>query len=146
MAQRHTPSDRAPPRLHHAVFAVYPQSFDGASRYLGQLGFQLVEHVLDDVGLRVRVDWSGGMELVTPTEDHPAESGSVGEFLARNGEGLFTVAVRVPDAERASVAAQAEGSVERYRQHRGGPGFTLTEIEMASLFGLSITFLETDLG
>jgi 4-hydroxyphenylpyruvate dioxygenase-like putative hemolysin len=138
-------SSKRRPRMHHAVFAVHPQSFDGASRYLEQLGFQLVEHVLDDVGLRVRIDWYGGMELVTPTAVHVAESGSVGDFLARSGEGLFTVAVRVPDAERASVVAQVEGSAERYRQHRGGEGFALTEIQMAPLFGVSVTFLETDL-
>jgi hypothetical protein len=58
---------------------------------------------------------------------------------------LFTVVVRVTDAERASADARAAGAAERYRQHRGGPGFTLTEIEMAPLFGLSVTFLETDI-
>jgi methylmalonyl-CoA/ethylmalonyl-CoA epimerase len=133
------------PRMHHAVFAVQPASFEKASRYLEALGFDLVEHTLDDVGLRVRIDWAGGMELVTPTAGHVNESGSVGDFLARHGDGLFTVVVRVPDAERASADARAAGTVERYRQHRGGPGFTLTEIEMAPLFGLSVTFLETDI-
>ncbi|MCV7423793.1 hypothetical protein H7K45_24875 [Mycobacterium yunnanensis] len=133
------------PRLHHVVFAVRPESFDGASRYLELLGFHLVEYVVDDVGLRVRIDWNGGMELVTPTEEHFAQSGSVGDFLARYGEGLFAVAVRVPDAKGACAVAEAEGAVERYRQHRGGDGFTLTEIDMAPLFGVPITFLETDL-
>jgi 4-hydroxyphenylpyruvate dioxygenase-like putative hemolysin len=144
MTRQDTPSEQRS-RMHHAVFAVHPQSFDGASRYLERLGFQLVEHVVDDVRLRVRIDWSGGMELVTPADGHVGEIGSVGDFLARHGEGLFTVAVRVPDAERASAVAQAEGAAERYRQRRGGEGFTLTEIEMAPLFGLSVTFLETDL-
>jgi 4-hydroxyphenylpyruvate dioxygenase-like putative hemolysin len=134
-----------PPRVHHAVFAVGSQSFEPATRYLERLGFNLIEHILDDVGLRVRIDWAGGMEIVTPIEGHVAESGSVGEFLSRFGDGLFTVVVRVPDAERASADAQAAGSLERYRQQRGGPGFTLTEIQMEPRFGLPVTFLEADI-
>lgn len=145
MAERHTASAHGRLRMHHAVFAVQPTSFEKATRYLERLGFDLVEHTLDDVGLRLRIDWAGGMELVTPTDGHVNESGSVGDFLARHGDGLFTVVVRVLDAERASADAQGAGAVERYRQHRGGPGFTLTEIEMTPLFGLSITFLETDI-
>jgi methylmalonyl-CoA/ethylmalonyl-CoA epimerase len=138
-------TDHGQPRLHHAVFAVRPAVFEQASRYLEQLGFRLAEHTLDDIGLKVRIDWTGGMELVTPTADHRAEDGSVGDFLARHGDGLFTVVVRVPDAQRASGEAQAAGSAEKYRQRRSGPGFALTEIEMAPLFGLPITFLETDI-
>lgn len=132
------------PRLHHVVFAVRPESFDAAGDYLRGLGFRLTEFELDDVGLRVRIDWPGGVELVTPTERHIADRGSVGDFLARRGEGVFTVAVRVPDADQASAAAQAFGVAERYRQHRSGEGFELTELEMTPRFGLSITFLETD--
>jgi 4-hydroxyphenylpyruvate dioxygenase-like putative hemolysin len=135
----------AAPRVHHAVFAIGPQSFEQATQYLERLGFRLVEHTLDDIGLRVRIDWAGGMEVVTPTDGHVAESGSVGEFLNRFGDGLFTVVVRVPDAERASADAQSAGSVEKYRQQRGGPGFTLTEIQMEPRFALPITFLETDI-
>lgn len=145
MTDRRITSTQAQPRVHHAVFAVRPQVFEQASQYLERLGFQLVEHTVDDVGLRVRIDWSGGIELVTPTESHVGGNGSVAEFLALHGDGLFTVAVRVPDAEKASVDAQGAGSAERYRQHRDGPGFALTEIEMAPLFGLPITFLETNL-
>jgi 4-hydroxyphenylpyruvate dioxygenase-like putative hemolysin len=136
---------QAPPRLHHVVFAVRAESFDSATEYLECLGFRLVEHTLDDVGLRVRIDWSGGVEVVTPTADHLAEGGSVGDFLARNGEGVFSVVVRVPDADQASTSAQAAGAAERYRQRRHGSGFKLAEIEMAPLFGLPITFLETNL-
>src|SRR5579863_6228141 len=63
-----TDRDSTSARVHHAVFAVRPQSFEQASHYLERLGFRLVEHTLDDVGLRVRIDWAGGMEIVTPTE------------------------------------------------------------------------------
>jgi 4-hydroxyphenylpyruvate dioxygenase-like putative hemolysin len=133
------------PRLHHVVFAVRPESFDRASDYLRGLGFRLSELELADVGLRVRIDWPGGVEVVTPTDRHVASPGSVGDFLARRGEGVFTVAVRVFDADRASTAAQAFGAAERYRQHRRGEGFELTEVEMTPRFGVPITFLATDL-
>jgi methylmalonyl-CoA/ethylmalonyl-CoA epimerase len=134
-----------PPRLHHVVFAVRRESFERASEYLGGLGFLLAEFVLDDVGLRVAIDWAGGVELLTPTDDHLAEPGSVGDFLARQGEGVFSVVVRVPDADQLSQIARAAGAAERYRQERRVGDFTVNEVEVTALFGIPLTFLETDL-
>lgn len=85
-----------PPRLHHVVFAVRRESFERASEYFGGLGFRLAEFVLDDVGLRVAIDWAGGVELLTPTDDHLAEPGSVGDFLRVRGRACFRLSCGCP--------------------------------------------------
>lgn len=133
------------PRVHHVVIAVHPESFDDATDYLQGLGFALQDFEVEDVGLRLRIDWAGGIELVTPTAGHVAEAGSVGDFLATFGQGVFTVVVRVVDADRAGSTAVSLGAAERYRQHRTGDGYELAEVEMSPRHGVPITFLETDL-
>src|SRR5258705_5836766 len=144
MADESIGAPHRPPRLHHVVFAVAAETFEPASQYLSELGFRLTEFVLDDVKLRVGIDWVGGVELVTPSGGHVIEPGSVGDFLARHGEGVFSVVVRVQQADEASRTAQAAGAADRYRQKRCGTGFSLTEIEMTPWFGMPMTFLETD--
>jgi 4-hydroxyphenylpyruvate dioxygenase-like putative hemolysin len=96
------------------------------------------------VGLQVLLDWDGGLELVTPLSSEAGGTGAVAQFLQRNGPGVFSVVIRVGDAPAAEQVAKRYGAQTRFRQHRGGDGFELDEIEL-SVLGLPLTLLSTDL-
>jgi hypothetical protein len=107
-----------------------------------ELGFRFDEFNLDDVGLRVMLDWARGLELVTPLE--PGSDDPVQHFLDSHGDGVFTLALRVRDAPSSEEIARRYDGLTRFRQHRDGPGWHLDEIEMTVL-GLPLTLLSTDL-
>jgi 4-hydroxyphenylpyruvate dioxygenase-like putative hemolysin len=131
--------------MHHVVFAVAAERLDAATAFLEALGFRFQTHVLDDVGLRVTLDWERGVELVTPLDDRQANPGSVADFLARNGDGVFSVVVRVDDAEATAQLAGRYGATVDFRQDRSGDGLELVEVQLASILGMPLTFLSTNL-
>jgi 4-hydroxyphenylpyruvate dioxygenase-like putative hemolysin len=128
--------------VHHVVFAVMPEQLPKTVEFFTELGFRFQTIELDDVGLRVLLDWDGGLELVTPLSSDGA--GEVAQFLRRNGPGVYSVVIRVGDAPAAEEVAQRYGAQTRFQQHRGGDGFELDEIEL-SVLGLPLTLLSTDL-
>jgi 4-hydroxyphenylpyruvate dioxygenase-like putative hemolysin len=130
--------------VHHVVFAVTHEQLTETAQFFSELGFRFQTIELDDVGLRVLLDWDGGLELVTPLSAEADGTGEVAQFLQRNGPGLYSVVIRVGDASAAEQVAQRYGAQARFRQHRGGDGFELDEIEI-SVLGLPLTFLSTDL-
>jgi 4-hydroxyphenylpyruvate dioxygenase-like putative hemolysin len=130
--------------VHHVVFAVPPERLPEAVQLFSELGFRFQTIELDDVGLQVLLDWDGGLELVTPLSSEAGGTGAVAQFLQRNGPGVFSVVIRVGDAPAAEQVAKRYGAQTRFRQHRGGDGFELDEIEL-SVLGLPLTLLSTDL-
>lgn len=131
--------------MHHVVFAVAPGRLEAATTLLEALGFTFQEHVLDDVGLRVTLDWNRGIELVTPTADGYANNVPVARFLARHGDGVFSVVMRVGDADAAAEVAQRHGASTEFRQDRSGGGLDLIEVQLATIFGMPLTLLATNL-
>lgn len=135
-------ADSRIPSLHHAVIAVAPERLARTERFFTDLGFQFDELELDDVGLRVLLDWTRGVELVTPTTEDPENP--VRDFLDRHGDGVYTLAIRTDDATSAEQVARRYEALTHFRQHRAGDGWQLDEIE-TSVLGLPITFLSTNL-
>lgn len=133
------------PMMHHVVFAVAADELERATEFLEALGFRFQTHVLDDVGLRVTLDWDRGVELVTPIDEAVANPGPVADFLARNGAGVFSVVVRVSDADAAADIAHRHGAAVDFRQDRGADGLELVEVQLASMFGMPLTLLSTNL-
>lgn len=134
-----------PPGLHHVVFAVARERHNTVGELFTQLGFHFDDVSLDELGLRVLLDWSRGIELISP---HPGSTAtvatSVRDFLASRGDGVFTVVLQVPGASAAESIAQRYGSTTRFRQAFSGDGNYLEEIDL-SVFGLPLTFLSTNL-
>jgi len=126
------------------VFAVTPEQLPEAIQLFSELGFRFQTIELEDVGLRVLLDWDGGIELVTPLSSQADGDNAVANFLQQNGPGVYSVVIRVGDAPAAEQVAQRYGAQTRFRQHRGGDGYELDEIEI-SVRGLPLTFLSTDL-
>ena len=127
--------------MHHVVIAVAQHRISPTAALFTDLGFHFSEIELEDVGLRVLLDWDGGLELVTPLDDRP---GPVRDFLTRHGDGVYSLAVRVADAPGAQAIAARYGATTTFHQHRDGDGWALEEIEL-SVLGLPITLLSTDL-
>ncbi len=130
--------------VHHVVFAVPPAQLPETVQLFSDLGFRFQTLELEDVGLRVLLDWDGGLELVTPLSAGAGGAGSVAQFLQRNGPSVYSVVIRVGDAPAAAQVARRYGAQTLFQQHRGGDGFELDEIEI-SVLGLPLTLLSTDL-
>jgi len=130
--------------VHHVVFAVPQEQLSDTAQFFSELGFRFQTIELEDVGLRVLLDWDGGLELVTPLSSAADGDNAVANFLQQNGPGVYSVVIRVGDAPAAEQVAQRYGAQTCFHQHRGGDGYELDEIEI-SVLGLPLTFLSTDL-
>ena len=130
--------------VHHVVFATPQGQLSETAQFFSDLGFRFQTIELEDVGLRVLLDWDGGLELVTPLSSEADGDNAVAQFLQLNGPGVYSVVIRVGDASAAEQVAQRYGARTRFHQHRGGDGYELDEIEI-SVLGLPLTFLSSDL-
>jgi 4-hydroxyphenylpyruvate dioxygenase-like putative hemolysin len=130
--------------VHHVVFATPQEQLSETAQFFSDLGFRFQTIELEDVGLRVLLDWNGGLELVTSLSSEADGDNAVAQFLQQNGPGVYSVVIRVGDGSAAEQVAQRYGARTRFRQHRGGDGYELDEIEI-SVLGLPLTFLSTDL-
>ncbi len=133
------------PLLHHVVFALAPECLDDAAAYLSELGFQFQAFEHAELGLHVRLDWDRGFELISPTAEAPTGPGTAADFLARHGNGLFSVVVRVADCDAAEHIAARHGATSDFRQKVEGDGFEVTEVKAVPFLGIPLTFLETNL-
>ena len=133
------------PLLHHVVFAIAPERLDQAADYLAALGFQFVAFEHEELGLQIRLDWDHGFELISPTADAPTDAGTAADFLARHGDGLFSVVVRTADCDAAERIALCHGVKPDFRQHVQGDGFEVTEVKLEPLLGIPLTLLTTNL-
>jgi 4-hydroxyphenylpyruvate dioxygenase-like putative hemolysin len=132
------------PRMHHVIYAVAPERLSVATEFFSELGFTFATIELEELGLRVTLDWEGGVELISPMDSDEGRGSAVAEFLAARGDGLYSVALRVADITTAEAVATRYGAVTRFRQHRDIDRFRLDESEMTVL-GLPMTLLATDL-
>jgi methylmalonyl-CoA/ethylmalonyl-CoA epimerase len=131
--------------LHHVVFAVASDRHDETARMFTDLGYALEGAELAELGLRVSLDWTGGVELISTLADADTDvAASVHAFLAEHGDGVYTVVLRLPDAGAAESVAHRYGGVTRFRQHIEGEGTYLDEVDL-SVRNLPLTFLATNI-
>jgi hypothetical protein len=135
----------ARPCLHHVVFCVERAHQDDAANFWKDLGFELVEIDLPEVGLRVLLDWSRGIEIISPSDVNAAEGARVQQFLAERGEGVYSVVVFTGDIDGPLSVAGRYGATLQLRQDRSGDGFALEEAMLSPVHGMAITFIATDL-
>lgn len=133
------------PLLHHVVFVIAPERLDAAADYLSAIGFQFQAFDHEELRLAIRLDWDRGFELISPLAGAPTEAGTAADFLARNGDGLFSVVVRTPDCDAAEHIARGFGANADFRQHVEGDGFEVTEVKLEPLYGIPLTLLKTNL-
>ncbi|WP_163686459.1 VOC family protein [Mycolicibacterium gadium] len=133
------------PLLHHVVFAIAQERLDSAAEFLTALGFQFQSFDHEELRLAIRLDWDRGFELISPLADAPTDKGTAAEFLARNGDGLFSVVVRTADCDAAEHIARGHGVNADFRQHVQGDGFEVTEVKLEPMYGIPLTLLKTNL-
>ncbi len=133
------------PLLHHVVFAIARERLERAADFLTDLGFEFQAFDHEELGLAIRLDWDRGFELISPLTDAPTDAGTAADFLARHGDGLFSVVVRTADAEAAEHIAMRHGTRSDFRQHVEGDGFEVKEVKLEPLFGIPLTMLTTNL-
>jgi methylmalonyl-CoA/ethylmalonyl-CoA epimerase len=132
-------------RLHHVVFAVAPERQTAVAQMFTELGFTFESTELTELGLSIHLDWNGGVELISAVPGATADvAASVSEFVERNGDGVYTVVLRVPVASAAEAVTDRYGSTTRFRQSFSGEGSHLNEIDL-SVFGLPLTLLSTNI-
>lgn len=132
-------------QLHHVVFAVAPERHAAAAQMFTELGFSFENTDLTELGLNIHLDWNGGVELISAVPGSTADvAASVNDFVERNGDGVYTVVLRVPAASGAETIAERYGSKTRFRQSFSGEGSYLDEIDL-SVFGLPLTMLSTNI-
>jgi 4-hydroxyphenylpyruvate dioxygenase-like putative hemolysin len=133
------------PHLHHVVFCVHRDHQDDAAAFWQDLGFELADFDLPDVGLRVLLDWDRGIEIISPTEDSGDESDRFRHFLDEHGEGVYSVVIRTTDVTGPVSIAARHGATVDYQQHRGDENFELDEAQLNPIHGMPVTVLATDL-
>jgi methylmalonyl-CoA/ethylmalonyl-CoA epimerase len=132
-------------QLHHVVFAVASERQAAVAQMFTELGFRFENTELTELGLTVHLDWNGGVELISAIPGATAEvAASVSEFVKRNGDGVYTVVLRVQGAADAEAITERYGSKTRFRQSFSGEGSYLDEIDL-SVFGLPLTLLSTNI-
>jgi methylmalonyl-CoA/ethylmalonyl-CoA epimerase len=137
-------TDQLAPRLHHVVFCVRPENQDRAADFWRDLGLVFQEITLVEEGLRVFLDWSSGIEIISPMPGSGTETARFWEFLQERGEGVCSVVVKGPNVETPILVATRHGSSVRYQQHREDAGLVLDEADLTPIFGMPVTFLATN--
>ena len=137
-------TDQIAPRLHHVVFCVQPENQDRAADFWRDLGLVFQEIALAEEGLRVLLDWSAGIEIISPTQEPGTETARFREFLDQQGEGVCSVVLTAPNVENPILVAKRHGSSVRYQQHREDGGYFLDEADLTPIFGMPVTLLATN--
>jgi hypothetical protein len=138
-------SEQRETQLHHVVFALAPERQAAVAQMLTELGFSFDSTELTELGLRIHLDWNGGVELISAIPGATADvAASVSEFVKRNGDGVYTVVLRVPQTSAAEAITERYASKIRFRQSISGGGTHLEEIDM-SVLGLPLTLLATNI-
>lgn len=132
-------------QLHHVVFAVAPERQAAAAQMLTELGFSFSQTELPELGVSIYLDWNGGVELISAIPGATADvAASVNEFVEHNGDGVYTVVLRIPEASAAEAVTDRYGAKVRFRQSFSGEGTYLEEIDL-SVSGLPLTLLATNI-
>jgi len=130
-------------KLHHAVFCVHTDNQERAADLWRELGLTFAEIVLDDLQIRVLIDWDAGIELVAPLPDAGEPALAFTTFLETRGEGLYSLAMDVDEVDGPEAVARRYGAQVEYRQHREVGTLVIDEVMLAPVHGMPITFLAT---
>ena len=130
-------------KVHHAVFCVHGDNQERAADLWRRLGLVFAEIVLDDLELRVLIDWDAGIELVAPLPDAGEPARAFTTFLETQGEGLYSLVMSVDEVDGPEAIARRYGAEVEYRQHREIGDVVIDEVMLAPVHGMPITFLST---
>jgi len=94
-------------RMSHVVYCVRPENFEAATKlWTTALGVTFDQLDMHDGSLRVSFSLEHGVEIVAPAANGPQK---FHDFLATNGEGVYTVVYVVADLDAAEAEVAAQG-------------------------------------
>lgn len=133
-------------KVHHVVYCVRSENQERAAELWRDLGMTFSEVPLEEEGIRVLLDWSGGVEIVAPAEPEGTETARFRAFLDEHGEGVYSVVVRTTEFESSLAAAARHGATVQYQQHREpGGDLVVDEADLTPVGGMAVTLLATNL-
>jgi hypothetical protein len=96
-------------RIDHIVFVVHPETADGAAERFEQvLGISFTDrYEVPAIGIRLYIDWSAGIEIVTPVDRSLAVE--YAEHLDKYGEGIFRLVFGVANLDASLERVQSLG-------------------------------------
>ena len=78
--------------VHHVVWCVEPENLERVRVFWERIvGISLEELDLPDLGLRILISWNAGIEIMSPAYPSGTMADAARQFLARRGEGVFSV-------------------------------------------------------
>jgi hypothetical protein len=132
-------------RLHHVVYCVQPENQERAADFWRDLGMTFHEVPLAEEGIRVLLDWSAGIEIVSPAQPGGTETARFQAFLDERSEGVYSVVVRTADVDGPISVAARHGAQVRYQQHREMGDVVVDEADLEPVCGMAVTLLATNL-
>ncbi len=94
----------------HAVYLSKWENLDANIARLELLTDSKIERcVRDDMGCAICVDWSTGIEVVSPTPERGPANDALHARLESHGEGLLAVVYGVPDLDAHMAKLKAKG-------------------------------------
>jgi hypothetical protein len=132
-------------KLHHVVYCVRPENQERAADFWRGFGMTFQEMPLAEEGIRVLLDWSAGIEIISPTEPVGTETARFWTFLEERGESVYSVVVRTAEIEGPISVAATHGAQVRYQQHREAADVVIDEADLEPVCGMAVTLLATNL-
>lgn len=103
--------------VHHVVWCVEPGNFEQVRTFWeASLGASLNEIDLPDLGLRVLISWRAGIEIMTPAYETGSMADAARQFLADQGEGVYSVVYNVRDIDSVVTSLEKQGRRLLFRE------------------------------
>ena len=134
-------------KLHHVMFCVQPENYDKAVNVWRDMGLNFVEIPLQKQGIRMLLDWSAGIELVTLAEQEGTETARYREHLKKYGEGVCNVVVRTDDFKKSVEILGKHGATTTYHGNMDVPadGILMEEADFKPVFGMELSVITTNI-
>jgi hypothetical protein len=120
-----------------------PENQENAAGFWRELGLTFTEICLPKEGLRVLVDFSAGIEVVSPVEPAGTLTDSFRAFLNERGEGIFTVVMRTEDVQAPVSTALRHGATVLYQNRTDVGGVIVDEATLTPVRAMPVTFIAT---
>jgi 4-hydroxyphenylpyruvate dioxygenase-like putative hemolysin len=103
--------------VHHVVWCVEPENLDRVRVFWEQaIGLSLDELDLPELGLRVLISWSGGVEIMSPIYASGEMAEAARRFLDERGEGVYSVVCNVSGIEDVITTLTERGGRLLFRE------------------------------